>query len=226
MFYYRASAPAHTCQRCTKAPRRVPRLGQEPAVLTSQAGTTETSASLRSLFIPRRPPVATLLTRRLHSHCTLSRCCRTVSWGCPRRVLPTEGEALKAGRSRATQTRRGAEGLSLSMEKPPDQAHGPVSTAGRAPVPTGRWPHPAWEGQAAWTPISRAQSTTQAQPQPSVPGKQGRDTCVYPRPTARTKEHTASLSLQQLRLHLGPMALPVHRDQTQGGTPALKTHRK
>ena len=42
VFYYGASAPAHMCQRCTKAPRRVPRLGQEPAVLTSQAGTTET----------------------------------------------------------------------------------------------------------------------------------------------------------------------------------------
>lgn len=33
----------------------------------------------------------------------------------------------------------------------------------------------------------------------SVPGKQGRDTsCVYPGPAARTKEHTASLCLQQL----------------------------
>ena len=67
-------------------------------------------------------------------------------------VLPTEGETLKAGQSRATQTGKGGEGLSVSMEKPPYQAHGPASTAGRATVTTGRWPHPAWEGQAAWAP--------------------------------------------------------------------------
>lgn len=182
--------PAHTLS-CTKAPRRVPRLGQEPAVLTSQAGTT-TSASLRSLFIPRRPPVATLLTW-LHSHCTLSWCCQDNLLGVPTEEgAANRGEALKAGQSRATQTRREGRKACHSpwrnhrirlMAQCPQRA-GPQ-------VPTGEVAAPCLGGAGGLGSISKGpEHQSRLSPQPSVPGKQGKDTCVYPRPIARTEEHS------------------------------------
>lgn len=44
--------------------------------------------------------MVTLLPRGLRCcHCTLSWCCRTVSWGRPHSVLPTEGRLSKQARA-------------------------------------------------------------------------------------------------------------------------------
>lgn len=193
MFYYRASAPAHTCQHCTKAPRQVPRRGQEPAVLTSQASATEPASFTEKSFCTEEtargdPPGPGGSTAVPHTRLVL-----------PGRLLgaPAEGAANRGGgsQSRLEQRhpgwRRGREACQLPlrnhrsrlMAQRPGQA-GPQQPQGGAAPRLGKGPEPHSGSTSALS-----------------PGKPGRDTsCVCPRPAARIEGHRASLSLQQLPL--------------------------
>lgn len=163
VFYYRASAPAHTCQRCTKTPRQVPGLGQEPAVLTSQASATEpasfTEKSFRTEETARGDPPGPGGSTAVTAHSAGA--AGPTPGGARRGCCQQRGRLSEQAGAEAPRPAAGEGGLSASTEKPPEHAHGPASRAGRATATTGRGPHPAWE---------RAPSPTQAPPQPSVPG--------------------------------------------------------
>lgn len=85
--------------------------------------------------------------------------------------------------------------LSVSVKKPPDQAHGPEeSMAGSATVNTGRWlAPPPGRGGLHQLHLNGTQSPAlMPGPCPQVPGWRGRGhpRASTPRPVARTEEHT------------------------------------